>query len=603
MRTCAPLLFLLLATALTACTNDAGTHSGGDGTSRDLGAADGSGDTPDAPLPVDMDTLTDADDGSGADGMASTDMSDMPEGARCPIDAPTEEGVIPTTAGAVAGVRDGASWSFRGIPFAAPPTGARRWTPPQPPECIDSQPLSADAFGPKCPQLERGNVIGEEDCLTLNVWTPQGYTPEDQRPVVVFIHGGGNIIGSASQSILPNGDAKIYNGQYFAENQDVVLVTIQYRLGPLGYLALDALSAESAQDSSGTYGHLDHIAALEWVQDNIAAFGGDPDNVMIFGESAGAVNVCTLVASPLAAGLFDRALMQSGACPSQPLATAEAQGAAAVATIEACADVSGADLTECLRGLDAATLIEAMPSSVGFSLAPESEGESIVFGPVVDGVLLTQSPYDVLANGEHNAVDFVVGSNSEEYDTDTLLFVDPQSEQQYRQIIRTATAPLGQGASDRVLAAYPPGDYDTPRDALVQVLTDASFTCPARRVARLAASNQTPPVYRYFFTKRTPTRQGTTPAAHGIELLYVFTTLNDIPLFQPPADVTALAEQMMARWAGLASSGVPDTTLDPTMWQPYDPARDNTLEFGDTVAMFEGVRSGKCDLWDDLLRR
>ena len=551
-----------------------------------------------AAAPVDMAMPLDL-GGEDSEDMAP-EMSEAPPA--CPdAGLPPAPGLVPTESGLVQGQRDGDSWSFLGIPYAASPVGERRWRPPADPGCFEAQPLRADAFGPKCPQAPGDAFVGEEDCLHLNVWTPEGYDPSDPRPVLVFIHGGGNSQGSASQPVFMGVDAPIYGGQHFASREGVVLVTLQYRLGPLGYLALEELSAESGRSSSGTYGHLDQIAALEWVRDNIAAFGGDPDDVMIFGESAGAVNVCTLVASPLAAGLFDAALMQSGACSSQPIEESEAQGAEAVATIEACAGQSGAALTACLRGLDAQTLVEAIPGSIGFSLTPGDAGDAITYGPVIDGELLTRDPYQVLADGAHNHVDLVVGSNSDEFDG-PLLQVDPQTPQQYEQIVRATGAAFGPGAADRILATYPAAAYDTPRDALVQVLTDAWFTCATRRIARLSAASQQRPVYRYFFTKRTPTRQGARPATHGIELLYVFYTLTDIPGIMPPADVLSLAEQMTTRWAALGRSGAPDASPDAAAWETYDPARDETLELGDAVQMREGVRGEECDLWDDLYR-
>lgn len=210
--------------------------------------------------------------------------------------------------GPINGVQEGGVWVYKGIPYAAPPVGELRWKEPQPAEpWKEVRPCTE--FGPACPQPSSDDqggfmAVGEtsEDCLYLNVWSP-AETPGERLPVMVWIHGGAFRTGAGSQAV--------YDGVNLAE-KDVVVVTINYRLGPLGFFAHPLLTEESPNGSSGNYGLLDQVAALEWVERNIASFGGDPDNVTVFGESAGAMSICDLMASPLAEGLFDRAIVQSG---------------------------------------------------------------------------------------------------------------------------------------------------------------------------------------------------------------------------------------------------------------------------------------------------
>ncbi|MEL6179548.1 MAG: carboxylesterase family protein, partial [Myxococcota bacterium] len=296
----------------TEGSSDVGTGQGDtQNASEDMGVGD---DT------ARMDTGLSGGDDDGGQG-------DTEEMVACPLEMmEPEAGVVATDRGYVQGTQmSGGIWSFRGMPYAAPPVDDLRWAEPEPAACWNGVHM-ADSFGPKCPQLEvtrQGtSVIGDEDCLTINVWTPSdGLDSQQRRPVMMFIHGGGNIIGSSSEEIAPG--RFLYEGQPLAERGDVVVVTFNYRLGPLGYMKLPQLDAESSVGVSGNYGLKDQIAALQWVQRNIASFGGDPDRVMLFGESAGGVNTCMMLSSPLAGGLFHRALIQSAACPAVTAEVAE----------------------------------------------------------------------------------------------------------------------------------------------------------------------------------------------------------------------------------------------------------------------------------------
>lgn len=258
-------------------------------------------------------------DGSDAGPVASASPDAAPptgggEGTPiCPVGAAPDASTVPTTRGLVAGEADGSGLVFRGIRYAVAPTGDKRWKAPEPPACW-ADVVPAKAFGSACPQTLSGVFHGDEDCLFLNVWTPAVPSASTKkRPVLFWIHGGADISGSAD-SFTPTLGKGVYAGRKLAEAEDVIVVSANYRLGALGWLAPPALGDAAHGGASGNYGLLDQIAALRWVKDNIAAFGGDPSKVMVFGESAGAIDTCALIASPLAAGLFSSALMESGSC-------------------------------------------------------------------------------------------------------------------------------------------------------------------------------------------------------------------------------------------------------------------------------------------------
>ncbi len=500
-------------------------------------------------------------------------------------------GRVATERGYVQGARDGQVWSWKGIPFAAPPTGQRRWAAPEPAQCWDDV-RNATEFGPRCVQIDVGNgnpgVTGSEDCLHLNIWSPVDKPDGKARPVLFYIHGGANIVGSASQVIIPRTESYTYSGRHLANRGDAIVVTTQYRLGSMGFLAHDALDDE--QGTSGNYGLMDQIAALQWVQDNIEAFGGDPQRVLVFGESAGAINTCMMYASPLASGLFSSALMQSGLCGVQTEQEARDFGRQAVEATP-CSDAG--DTLQCLRDLDAEEVILAAPGGVGINADGTATGQS--WGPSVDGFVLPDTPEALIAAGEHNDVPFVIGSNAEEMASQSLNRVTLESIEAYETFVRQILGPL----ADRALELYPAASDEEANDAFIQMSTDISFTCPARRIARVASNASDANVHRYFFSRRPETAQGNSRASHGIELLYVFGTMADIPRFTPADEDRALAETMMDHWLSLAATGAPNTESDP-QWPVYDAQTDPYLDFDAPLAADENLRAEKCDFWDQL---
>jgi para-nitrobenzyl esterase len=333
---------------------------------------------------------------------------------------------------------------------------------------------------------------------------------------MVWINGGALVRGASS---LP-----VYDGSHLAADGQVVVVSVNYRLGQFGFLAHSALSEEEPGHRSGNYGLLDQIAALKWVRQNAQAFGGDPDRVTIFGESAGAESVCALMASPPAAGLFQRAVIQSAACPAPgavlrglrgPLGkakeSAEDQGRRFASALGC---EGGADVLACLRAKSAAQILATLPGAVGFF----SSGEK--YGFVVDGTVLPDAPSGLLVRGKLAGVPAMVGTTADE----GTMFTGPlgvSTRPGYWAVVRR----FFQRAAARVLAYYPAERYPSPKDALDALVTDVVFTCPARGTARSLRSRQ-PRIYRYQFSHAdADAKTRHLGAFHGSELAYLFGTL------------------------------------------------------------------------------
>lgn len=502
-------------------------------------------------------------------------------GATCGTGVSDEAGVVITKAGPVRGVVGPAGTAYRGIPFAKPPVGDLRWQPPEKLDCSRVE-IDASAFGNTCVQRgPDGAMQGFEDCLTLNVWTPPGATSLANLPVMVFIHGGGNMNGSASAAVS---GVQLYDGQTLAERGGVVVVTLQYRLNIFGYLMHPELALESAHGVSGNYALLDQLAGLAWVQDNIAVFGGDPHRVLLFGESGGATDVCALVASPLGAGLFSSAMIQSGSCAGRERGQVEQWGRDFLGNTS-CAG-SAAPLA-CLRSLPPDEITAAVPGGgggAGVVVAPA--------GPTIDGYVVPEHPSAAFAAGHHNKVPVVVGVNAEE--TASQLFGIPSmTETEYQTRVRMQ---FGATRGDQVLARYPAASFASPRWAYVAVTTDLQFVCPARQYARALMAGQTAPVYRYLYSNRLSGPSAALGAAHGLELFYVFQAMSRIPGYAPSANDLALEQAMLAYWTRLASMGDPNGADTPT-WPAYD-AQDPYLELAKPPTPGMGMRTALCDFWE-----
>ncbi len=608
MRCLPRLLVTLVAGLLTACAatptgaslDDAApldTDSGGsdfdlDGsgpTERDApedAVADGDTSTDasgDAPGDAEADGAADPDGATDGTGDAGADATPTCEAA--PSDDPL---LLRTTLGPFRGQREDGARVWRGIRYAVPPLGDLRFRPPTTPECAALE-REALAFGDECVQRnDRGQRVGSEDCLTLNVWLPDADPPEDGWPVLFWIHGGGNIQGSSRVPLLPIGDAPaIYDGRRLAAEGPAIIVTINYRLGPFGYLALPDLAAETVEGTTGNYGLLDQIAALRWVHANASALGADLSRVLIFGESAGGVNTCTLLASPLSSGLFTRAAIQSGGCPSTPLSLASLAHAERVS-----AGTCGTrgDRVGCLRSLSADVLLRELGGTI--SIGSPGVGAAGSYGPVIDGHVLDEPQLEAVARGA--GVPVLVGSNAEELAE--LISVEVGDDDALRAVIEAAYPFLDAEAVDALLAEYNGARYGSAQLALEMLLADARFHCSALSIAAAVVEGGQP-AYRYWFSRQYPARDGPKPAAHAAELFYVFGTVNDIPLVGAPAADAALSEAMRAAWLRFAATGDPNPT------EPAWPASGagQLLELTDPIGVIDDPRASQCALLESLL--
>lgn len=525
---------------------------------------------------------TATDDTGSATSSPTTDTGD-PEPTACG-DTPTSGTIVRTAHGPIEGSASAGGLAFRGVRYAAPPLGDLRLRPPAAPACAPAvQP--ALAHGPICPQIVKSpqglitDVLGDEDCLSLSVWTPA--SGPGARPVLVFVHGGGNSVGAGSD--------ELYDGAALSAAQDVVVVTFNYRLGALGFLTHPRLADESADLVSGNYGLLDQIAALRWVRANIAEFGGDPDRVLLFGESAGAVDTCALLHAPAAAGLYHAAIVQSGACRERSLATYTDEMSSHLVAQADCADA--ADVPACLRAIAADDFVQLQPDGY-----PQVAALSQGWGPHVDGVVLPTDGLTALAEGSHNHVPIIVGNNAAE----TANAVPDLSAMQYTGLVQQMFGPL----ADQVLARYPLADYPDGKAALVALTSDVKFVCNARRTARAADAGQPHPVYRYVFAyddyKAAP---GNEPAAfHGLELVYIFGNFDAVlsgPFeYEPTATDLQLRDSLQAAWAAFAATG--DPSAADTQWPAYGPD-DPHVVLDVPTSLGNGVRTEYCDFWDDLV--
>jgi para-nitrobenzyl esterase len=498
--------------------------------------------------------------------------------------------IATTTFGPVRGepIAEGDGAVFRGVPFAAPPTGARRYLPPAPPTPWTDV-RACTTFGPICPQLQLGAMGGvlaalgsgepmDEDCLYLNVWTPA--LDDVRRPTMVFIHGGAFRGGS--------GSTLLYDGAAFARD-DAVLVTLNYRLHALGFLALEGLF--EGAEATGNLGILDQIAALGWVRDNIAAFGGDPDNVTIFGESAGAMSVGTLLGTPAADGLYRRAILESGASHHNLPATAARR--VAERTLELI-EVDPGDW-DGLRAVPVDRIVAAANQIAMLEAAPVLGGDvrlRMPYMPVVDGTARDAAPIELVARGRARSVDILVGTNAEEW----RLFVWGLPEAMRAAIpppdITSHFAASGR-ASDDVLKVYAearPGADQL--DLLCAVESDQVFGIPAVRLAE-AQLPHNPNVWMYRFSWRTPVLEGSLGACHALELPFVFETLDfarDLVGDSPPTD---LARDVHLAWVQFARTG----SLD---WPCYDLDRRAVMDFGDERRVLDDPLPAERELWDGI---
>lgn len=472
----------------------------------------------------------------------------------CCQEKPKDPTEIETNFGIVKGAIKDGLLVFKGIPFAKPPVGELRWSAPQPPDSWEGVKLTTK-YGP-APIQGNDTTSKSEDCLYLNIWTP-AKTMDEKIPVLVWIYGGGFSFGSTSEPV--------YNGAALAK-KGVILVSIAYRVGQLGFLAHPELSAENPNKVSGNYGILDQIAGLKWVQENIAAFGGDPDKVTIFGESAGGISVSMLCASPLAEGLFQGAISQSGGSfgptrettyPGENMKTlekAEKDG-------EQYLQKAGVSTISELRSL----AVDNIPMGMGMGSA----------WPITDGYVIPDDQHKLYQAGNYNDVPVLIGYNSDE----GASFIREENPEEF---IKNVEKRYGEFADD-LLKAYPVAEESIPKTAR-DLMRDAAFGWHTWSWANLQSKTGKSKVYYYYFDQH-PEYPEDSPkygygSPHGQEVAYVFNNLDPSNAETTDSDL-AISEAMATYWTNFAKSGNPNGEGLPN-WPNYNQEQQSVMYFGPT---------------------
>ncbi len=485
--------------------------------------------------------------------------------------AEAEAPVVKTLTGMLRGTNDGEVDLFKGIPYAAPPIGEYRWRQPQPVKAWEGV-RDATKFGANCAQAgwpRKPGTIAEgssEDCLYLNIWRPAKAKSGKKLPVMVWIHGGAFVFGS--------GASPESSGVEFAK-QGVILVTINYRLGRLGFFAFPSLSKEHPEEPKGNYGFMDQIAALKWLKENIAAFGGDPNSITIFGESAGGVSVHSLLTIPSAKGLFHKAILESsggrnGVLTGRPLNKEKADSFYPVS-----AEAIGINfaLRHKIESADANALskLRALPVEEIVDGGDETDGPGgprIYSGPILDGTLVVETSQSAYDGGRHSKVPIIIGSNSAEVPAG---FVNASSKEELLSMFGDL--------KDEAKAAYDADGKTTLAEMLSMVNTDKIWAEPARFTANAFAKNGSP-AYIYVFSYVPDSLKRMMPfgAAHASEIPYVFNTLGTR---RGIAAETALdknvASTMNTYWANFARTGNPNGKGLPK-WPAFNPKKNMILE-------------------------
>jgi para-nitrobenzyl esterase len=488
--------------------------------------------------------------------------------------AAQESPVVSVTGGKIRGgnLREGGA-VFKGIPFAAPPVGDLRWREPMP---VKPWPGVRDAaqFGSRC--MQNGAGVSE-DCLYLNVWTPE-WPSKSRKPVMLWIHGGGNFAGASSDAV--------FEGERLAR-RGIVLVSANYRLGVFGFFAHPELTSESKHHASGNYGLMDQVAALQWVRGNIGNFGGDPRNVTVFGESAGSLDINVLMTSPLAKGLYARLIGESGPLVAPPpLAEGEKKGLSVAAGFKA-------DSIKAMRAIPAQELQKATGQGLQF-LGP-------LLGVVVDGWVLPRPPFQVFQAGQEHRVDLLIGSNARELSRPFFPVAG------LKEGIQAEFGPL----APKALEAYGLNQgQDPPPDpvygsAMAQWATDTQFRCGT--VAELIWHSRAGHRSYQFQFSRVPPRREAVGAAHGSEIPYVFGTLSVAgrPDNAPKYDTVdaGVSDQMEQYWTNFAKTGDPNGG-SLSKWPKFDPSARAYLDLtGNGPVAREGLRREACDLFIENITR
>jgi para-nitrobenzyl esterase len=498
--------------------------------------------------------------------------------------------VVKTSAGWLRGVQEEGMLAFQGIPYAQPPVGPLRFRPPQKRLAWDGV-RDACTYGPA--PMQAGNVISaqlgqippevHEDCLYLNVWTPAA--DDARRPVLVWLYGGAFVVGAGS---LP-----LYNGARLAARGDVVVVTLNYRLGVFGFLRGKGVCGD-ALDTAGHEGILDQLAALEWVRDEIGGFGGDPQNVTVFGQSAGARSAALLTIMPRAHGLVHKVIQQSLGFGVAPRQTPESADGVMRRLLDA-ASLSPAQAGQ-LRDMPAAALLDLQQR-----ITPRTGG--IFYLPVCDGDLIPADPVTAIATGASRGLPWLCGTNLDEMKFFRAMDPAVDTLDDAGLLARCRNLRPGVGQAEHIIETYRTarharGEDTSPPELWFAIASDHMFRAPVMRQAELHAAH-TPPTYAYLFSWRSPACGGRLGAAHCMELPFIFGRLDDLgmsPLTGQGEAVQRLSAQMMDAWIAFARTGHPATEALPA-WPAYTADRRATMVFDESVTMVDAPMEAERAVW------
>jgi len=505
-----------------------------------------------------------------------------------PPESTLDKPVVNTDSGYVIGRKSENTNHFLGIPFAKPPTGSLRWRSP---ELVERAKAPIDATDFKSPCIhtsmsydvnERLVESGAEDCLYLNVWQPLQKGP---MPVMVFIHGGGFQGGSTSEY---NSLMRIYDAHNLANKTGVIVVTIAYRVGVFGFMSHPALDAENPEGISGNYGLLDQIAALKWVQRNIANFRGDPNNVTIFGQSAGAMSVLTLVSSPAGKGLFHRAIAQSGDIRVRTKKDQQKMSDLMIETF-GCYQADYQKMMSCMRSKNASFLVKNQGASL---LLGRRVDTYFRFTPTIDGFLIPDHPEKIFTEGKHNRVPLILGHTSAE--APAFSYLKFSTNARFNSVIdfyvKDADARL------KLKKWYNRDRYGSYRQALAEMRADMSMVCTQRRILRAISSMQAEPVYKYIFDE-VPKLLDPVGPMHGADIFYTFQHISWIGGLSN--NQKKLERNLAEFWTTFAKDGLPRASDSTLQWRPYRPDQEYFVTLSTTPSSGSKYRQQQCDLIDE----